>query len=461
MQKNITESRDKVKLQNNIRSFLLILAVLTMLVIMNFFMVYNQIDIGSIIGRNLIILCLLSIYGYYIFLFYKEIPFNQKLFLVLITSSLWTASIFIGENAYFFMPILVGVMLIAININQQLAIITHILGVALIGMILPLPMMFYLFYLPVGVLSALVIIEAKERKKIIYVAGLTSLFGVVFYILIVYMMGLELNLTEPLVIFSNILLSIIVVVGSMPLWEAIFQFVTPTKLLELMSEDHKLLQRLMVEAPGTYHHSKMVSNLAQRAAKAVGCDAIMTKIGALYHDVGKLKDPEYFIENQNGGPNPHDQIAAESSAQIIIEHVAFGVKLAKEHKLPKGIVELIGEHHGTSLVGYFYHKANQYDDGIAYQEATFRYPGPKPSTKESAIIMLADCVEAYVTSLDEEDRHLERIREIIKEISNQKFMEAQLDASPLKMKELPLIAEAFIQVYNGMYHERVKYPTNR
>lgn len=450
-----------MKLQNKFRSLLLILAVLMMLVMMNFSMVYNHIDVGTIVGRNLIILCLMSIYGYYIFLFYKDLPFNQKIFLVLITSSLWTASIFIGENAYLYMPLLIVIMLIAINIDQQLAIITHILGVAIIGMVLPLPLIFYLFYLPVGVFSALVINEAKERKKIIYVAGLTSLFGVLFYILIVFMLGVELRFIEPLLIFANIVLTIIIVIGSMPLWEAIFQFVTPSKLLELISEDHKLLQRLMEEAPGTFHHSKMVSNLAQRAAKAVGCDVMMTRIGALYHDVGKLKEPEYFIENQNGGPNPHDQIAAESSAQIIIEHVAFGVKLAKEHKLPKGIVELISEHHGTSLVGYFYHKANQYDDGIVYGEAAFRYPGPKPSTKEAAIIMLADCVEAYVRSLNEEDRHLERIKEIIKEISNQKIMEAQLDASPLRMKELPLIAEAFIQVYNGMYHERVKYPTNR
>ena len=450
-----------MKLQNKFRSLLLILAVLTMLVMMNFSMVYNQMDVGSMIGRNLIILCLLSIYGYYFFLFYKDIPYNQMLFLILITLSLWTASIFISASAYLYMPILVGVMLIAINIDQQLAIVTHILGVAIIGIVLSLPLMFYLFYLPVGILSALVMVEAKERKKIIYVAGLTSLFGVIFYILIIMMLGLEINFTGPLLIFANILLTIIVVIGSMPLWETIFQFVTPTKLLELMSEDHKLLQRLIEEAPGTYHHSKMVSNLGQRAAKAVGCDAMLTKIGALYHDVGKLKDPIYFIENQNGGPNPHDQIAAESSAQIIIDHVAFGVKLAKEHKLPKSILELIGEHHGTSLVGYFYHKANQYDDGIEYGEAAFRYPGPKPSTKESAIIMLADCVEAYVRSLDEEDRHLERIKEIIKEISNQKFIEEQLDESPLKMKELPLIADAFIQVYNGMYHERVKYPTNR
>jgi len=450
-----------VKLQNKFRSLLLILAVLTMLIMMNVSMVYNQIDIGSIIGRNLIMLCLLSIYGYYIFLFYKDMPYNQMLFLVIITLSVWTASIFIGESAYFYMPILIGVMLIAININQQLAIVTHLLGIAIIGIVLPLPLMFYLFYSPIGIFSALVIIEAKERKKVVYVASLTSVFGVLFYILIVFMMGIKLSFTEPLLIFANILLTIIVVVGSMPLWEAIFQFVSPTKLLELMSEDHKLLRRLMEEAPGTYHHSKMVSNLGQRAANAIGCDAMLTKTGALYHDVGKLKDPIYFIENQNGGPNPHDHIAAESSAQIIIEHVAFGVKLAKEHKLPKGIVELIKEHHGTSLVGYFYHKANQYDDGIVYGEAAFRYPGPKPSTKESAIIMLADCVEAYVRSLDEENRHLERIKEIIQEISNQKFMEAQLDASPLKMKELPLIAEAFIQVYNGMYHERVKYPTNR
>lgn len=428
---------------------------------MNFIMMDMNMTMQMLISKNLLVLMMLGAYVYYVLQYHNKMALNRLLFVIVTATLMVILSLMLIQQSFLFMPMLVSVMLISIVIDRRLAIITHVFSVLIVGIIGELPLSFYIFYLIVGIVASLLIIYAKERTRIVFVAAVISIYNLVVFALIVHVLDIPFEALDLVLAALNGALTIILVTGSLPLWEAIFQVVTPLKLLEFVSTEHKLQQRLLMEAPGTYHHSRMVSSLAERAAQHVGANALLCRAGALYHDIGKLKEPKYFIENQDGMKNPHDEISADASASIIIEHVEFGVKLAKEHKLPKAIINIIEQHHGTSLVGYFYHKAKNYNDGVAYDEATFRYDGPKPLSNEAAIVMLADCVEAYVRSLSESERNLERIRKIIQEVIAGKLNDHQLEASNLKIKELPLIADAFIQVYNGMYHDRVKYPTNK
>lgn len=444
-------------------ALLIAIPVVLMVIFMNVIMMKTspEVDVAMLVVKNLMAFVLIGIYVYYVFLYHRKMAFNKMLFLIVSTALMITICLVMVSSDFLFMPMLISVMLIALVIDRQLAIVTHVVSVLLVGIIGQLPVLFFVFYITVGIVGAMLILMARERNKIFLVAAIVSAFNAIFYNIISYVLNEPFSFTQSLTVAGNGALTIIIVVGSMPFWETIFQVVTPLKLMEFVNSDHKLLQRLLMEAPGTYHHSRMVSSLAERAATHVGADALLARTGALYHDIGKLKEPMYFIENQDGRGNPHDEIAADASASIIIDHVEHGVKLGKEHKLPKAIVDIIAQHHGTSLVGYFYHKAQQYDDGVEYDEAMFRYDGPKPQTNEAAIVMLADCVEAYVRSLQENERDLDRIKTIIKEVIEGKLKDHQLEGCDLKIKELPLIADAFIQVYNGMYHERVKYPTNR
>ncbi len=432
-----------------------------MAVFVNVIMLRDNTDDGMIVIKNILVTVLLIVYVYYVYLYHRKIKFNRLLFLIVTATLMVTVCLLLVQQNYLFMPMLIGVMLIALVLDRRLAIVTHMVSVMIVGLIGQMAQSFYVYYLIVGIVAALLVVLAKERTKIFFVAATVSIFNSIFYNIVAYILGETLNAGNTLLAAANGALTIIIVVGSLPLWETIFQVVTPLKLLEFVNSDHKLMQRLLVEAPGTYHHSRMVSSLAERASTHVGADALLARTGALYHDIGKLKEPNYFIENQDGRANPHDAIAADASARIIIEHVDYGVRLAKEHKLPKAVLDIIMQHHGTSLVGFFYHKAKQYGDGVAYDEADFRYSGPRPQTNEAAIVMLADCVEAYVRSLSEAERTLDKIDYIIKDVINGKFKDHQLEECQLQIRELPMIADAFLQVYNGMYHDRVKYPTNK
>jgi len=427
---------------------------------MNIWMLLGETEIGLQIVKNVLVLFMLVIFGFYFYQYHKTVKLNYGLFMTVMSTLILTVCFFMSEQHFLYMPILIGVMLIAIVVDKQLAIVAHIVSVLIIGLVGNLSLIFLFFYGVSGIVVALVIHIAKERTKIFFVAIFLAIFNGLFYTLLCYVLSLEIHMVNILLAALNAAFSLIIAIGSLPLWETAFQVVTPLKLLEFIHADHKLLQRLLAEAPGSYHHSSMVANLAERGATSIGANALLAKVAGLYHDIGKLKQPSYFIENQNGGRNPHDDIAADASAKIIIEHVAYGVKLGKTYKLPKGVIDIIREHHGTSLVAYFYHKAQKYKDGIAYDSALFTYLGPKPQTNESAIVMLADCVEAYVRSLDEKERHIERIEGIIDEIIQLKIKDGQLDACDLKIKELPTIGKAFKEVYTGMYHERIKYPTN-
>ena len=245
-------------------------------------------------------------------------------------------------------------------------------------------------------------------------------------------------------------------VGILPIWEALFSLDTPSKLLEIASPDSDLLKRMMAYAPGTYHHSVMVSNLAEAGAEAVGANALLARVGSFYHDIGKLYNPTMFSENQ-GGKNPHDELTPVESARVIIAHVTYGKQFAEKYKLPQRVKDLIVQHHGNSLVGYFYITAK--NKGMEIDERDFRYPGPKPQTKEAGILMLADTVEAATRSMRLTDS--KEIMALIKKLVKSKYDDGQLDECPLNRRELMQIEQAFLKVYERANHDRVAYPEEK
>ncbi len=237
----------------------------------------------------------------------------------------------------------------------------------------------------------------------------------------------------------------------------LFGVTTSLQLLEISRPNHPLLRQLLLKAPGTYHHTLIVSNMAEEAAVAIGADSLLTRVGSYYHDIGKIIRPYFFIENNTDGENPHDRIDPYTSARIIISHVPDGVDLAKKHRLPPGIIDFIREHHGTTRVEYFYHKAVQMkDDPSEVDESAFRYAGPKPHTRETAILMLADSCEATVRAMRPQTR--EEMLELIHSVISRRLMSGQLDNSPLTLRDLTLISQAFVRVLQGIHHPRVKYP---
>ncbi|HZK56122.1 MAG TPA: HDIG domain-containing protein [Desulfosporosinus sp.] len=243
-------------------------------------------------------------------------------------------------------------------------------------------------------------------------------------------------------------------VGGLHWFESGFRITSSVRLLELSNPNRPLLKRLMMEAPGTYHHSILVGNLAEAAAEVVNADSTLVRVGAMYHDIGKLKRPYFFIENQFAQDNPHDKIAPTLSSLIIISHVKDGLELAKEHKLPQQIQDIIAQHHGESTVSFFYHKALEGNDEVP--EESFRYEGPKPQTKEAALVTLADNVEAAVRSMKQPTPG--KVEGFVRKIIKDKLNDGQLNQCDLTFQDLDRIAMAFVRVLNGIFHSRVEYP---
>ncbi len=257
-------------------------------------------------------------------------------------------------------------------------------------------------------------------------------------------------------------LCVIVTLALLPVLEAFFSRITPITLLEVGDFNRPLLRRLMMEAPGTYHHTLLVSALAEQAAEAIGADSLLCRVGMYYHDVGKLEHPDYFIENQTMRRSPkdkaefHDKLNPSISSLVIMSHVKDGVALARTYGVPEEVIRFIPEHHGTSLIKYFYMQALEQGDEESPSAETFRYPGPKPHSKETVIGMLADSVEAASRAMEEPT--YERLRSLIEKIVNSKFMDGQFDQTPITLQDLRLIIDSFAASLSAIYHVRIEYP---
>ena len=255
-----------------------------------------------------------------------------------------------------------------------------------------------------------------------------------------------------------LLTTAILVVGLLPLLESVFNLLTDITLMEYMDPNNELLRRLTLEAPGTYQHSLVVGNLAEAAAAAISANGLFCRVATLYHDVGKLIGPHYFTENQQGGVNIHSLLTPTESAQVIVAHVTEGLQLAKQHGLPEAFSDIIQEHHGTTLVYYFFCKQLDLMQGNTHlvQEQSFRYPGPKPRSKESAIIMVADCLEAASRSLEEFSEVT--LTELVDRIVHEKAEDGQLDQCNLTFEELGMVKRAMVKTLLVTSHSRIKYP---
>lgn len=306
-----------------------------------------------------------------------------------------------------------------------------------------------------GIIACLLAKDARRRMVVIrsgFAIGLVQALA-----LFLFRHFKVLNGFDYWLLLINGIISSIIVIGTLPIFEYLFRLATNISLLELADLNNPLLQRLIFEAPGTYHHSLIVGNLSEAACKVIGAKALLARIGAYYHDIGKLSQPEYFSENQLLNESKHQNLSAALSKLIIINHVKEGVELAKKYKLNPSLVDFIQQHHGTSLVFYFYRRALEnleLDQQI--EEEGFRYPGPKPKTKETAIVLLADSVEAAARTLKEPTSV--KIEELVHKINNNKFIDGQLDECDLTLKDLEKISAVFIRILTGIYHGRITYP---
>jgi len=248
----------------------------------------------------------------------------------------------------------------------------------------------------------------------------------------------------------------VITIGILPYLENVFNITTPLKLLELAQPNHPLLQRLLLDAPGTYHHSVMVGNLAETAAGHIGADPVTVRVGAYYHDIGKIKRPYFFVENQVGNENPHAKIAPSLSTLIITSHIKDGMDLCRDYKLPQVMIDIVQQHHGTMLVSYFYKQATENEHGECIIEADFRYEGPRPQSKEAALIMLADACEAAVRSINKPNAN--RIEATVRKLIRERLHDGQLDECNLTLKDLNIIGDIYIRVLSSMFHKRIEYP---
>jgi putative nucleotidyltransferase with HDIG domain len=364
------------------------------------------------------------------------------------------------EACYFAIPFAFGAMTIAILINRNVALIISALTSFLIGFIFDEKITFPLFSFMGSVAASYQIVRIRQRSVFLKIGLFLGLINMAAVFCLNLATGDLFNdLPLRLIMgFGGGILTGIIVAGVTPVFESLFGFITDIKLLELANLNQPLFQKMIIEAPGTYHHSIIVASLVEAAAESIGANALLAKVSAYYHDIGKLNKPLYFIENQTSSENKHDKLSPKMSSLIIMAHVKDGCEIAAREKLGRPIINIIRQHHGTSLVSYFYDKAKKdKDESIrSLPETDFRYPGPKPQTKEAGLVMLGDVVEASSRTLTNPTPA--RIRSLVRERIEAIYMDGQLDECELTLSNLNTIAEAFIKILTGIFHHRVDYP---
>ena len=360
-------------------------------------------------------------------------------------------------------PVGLFAMLVSLLVGRRMALWLNALFCIIGCFIFNGDVQFLMYALISGTFAALIIQKTDKRSHLIPAALGMAAVDFVTTISLGFFFGE--GYSAELLLQSGIgavtgLLSMIVAVGSLPFWENMFEANTPLRLMELTNPNNELLRKLMIEAPGTYHHSLIVANLAETAVYDIGGNTALARAGAYYHDVGKLRYPQFFAENQSGH-NPHDELPPEKSAKIITGHTKGGLELAERYKLPPVVRDMIVEHHGNSLVKFFYFKALKLYGAENVNEADYRYQGRIPSSRESAVVMLADTVEAEVRSMLGHGKTMEEAEAAVKNLMKDKLDDGQLNNSGLTLNELETIRLAFLKVFHGMYHERVSYPEQK
>ena len=436
-------------------------------------------DVARLGGYALLALLLVGLLLAWIWRFRSEIWHRANvLLLVGLTLVFMTALLKLtggGPVAPYLMPTAAAGMLVAILLDAGIAFVLTAVLAVLAGTAHGGSFEFATYVLLSG-FTGIVAVRRGDRLNVFVQAGIAIAIVGALVISVFSLLGAR-DLTGILQLYGAAVASAagaaVAAVGSFAVLGNLFGILTVFHLLELANPSQTLLRRLLVETPGTYHHSIMVGNLAERAAEAIGADPLLTRVAAYYHDIGKLANPAAFIENQAGGDNIHDELEPEVSAQILKQHVADGIDLAYRQRLPKQLIAFIPQHHGTAIMSYFYARARevaaaahgglQTPDGAAaaaeVEERRFRHVGPKPQSREAALIMLADGVEASVRSLDSRDEPA--IRAMVARIIDERLSDGQFDECDLTLRDVERIREAFVQQLLGMYHQRIAYPQNK
>ncbi len=356
-------------------------------------------------------------------------------------------------------PSAVAVMLVSILLGAPLALL-----VAVAQSILLAPIVGYQFEPVVAFLAkgfvGVIAVRRVDRLNAFFIAGLgvgltNAMVGLAFRLISTDIDPQALRNVATAAAADGVL-SAILTMGTISLVGGLFGLTTMLQLLELAHPSQPLLRRILTEAPGTYHHSILVGNLAERAAEQIGVDSLLVRVGAYYHDVGKLRNPHHFVENQFDGDNIHGRLAPEASARTIIDHVTHGLELARTYRLPPAVTDFITEHHGTRLAGFFYREAVRLADGNPVDERRFRYPGPRPQSKGTALVMLADTVEASVRASS--NRSAASLDQLVSRAVNERILEGELEDSTLTLRDLERVKRSFTEQLRGVYHRRIEYP---
>lgn len=409
---------------------------------------------------RLVLFCFL--FGAYLYVFhrgvYKNLTGVGAVFAVMLLYLIFMAVVVRFSLNPFLIPVAFASIMLAALFDYRLGLVATVFAALLIPLITTFPSGVAFVSLLAGAVGVVGIEKMRSRSHV---------YLIFLHISVAYIVGIvsvELGqsdnavsiYTEGLWGIANGLFSSAAVMFLLPVMEGIFGRTSRFTLLELTDLNKPILKRLNMEAHGTYHHSMLIGNLVDAASEAIGADALKARVMAYYHDIGKMFKPEYFAENQNGGFNKHEKITPQMSSLILISHVKDGVELAREEKLPEPVIDAIKEHHGTSVMAYFYQKALETDSHSSLKKDDFRYPGPRPRSKEAGLLMCADTVEAAVRSL--RDPTPAHVRNMVTKLIDSRAQEGELDRSGLTLNDLNLIKEKFVSILTGIYHKRIAYP---
>lgn len=430
----------------------------------------THVDTSMYVGMASLTALMYGLMLLYLYQFERELLRNPKemllltLILLLVVALGWMLK---GINIYL-IPVQMGTIIVAMLLHQRLAItfnvvigvIAGILGTGSDGMLTSSMFHILLMSLFGGAAAVYLSKRTTRRSGLVYAGFVIALVNFVTMMAAGVLTSTDMGATLKSALYGAAggMLSAVLAVGVIPLLESTFNLVTPQVLLELSTPTHPLLKMLQTEAPGTHHHSLLVANLAEAAATEVGANPLLCRVGAYYHDIGKTRRPIFFKENQIDQPNPHDGMEPGVSAAILAAHVRDGLALADKYKLPRPIKDMIAQHHGDGVMAYFYYNAKKKADeeGREIDIRDYSYDGPKPQTKEAAILMMADTVEAATRTL--KDRSRESMSKMIEKLVKDKFESGELNEAPLTFRDLTLISDAFIRTLTGIYHERIEYP---
>lgn len=411
-----------------------------------------------VLGICLLVLICLSVLFGYLFRYRQDLTKTSRYLSVLGVVMVLVAATcrLLMEYSIFLTPVAVASILVTTLMDRRMGLLVTGIMALLVGVMsdsLPVCAVSFLTG-SVGVLALSRVDSRSQMIRATLLVGLANFLGVLAFALTEGVAPTTMAEMAGWGLFNG-LISGWIAVGSLPMFENFFGITTHFRLLDLSNMNEPLLRKLTLEAPGTYQHSMMVANLSEQAARAIDADALLCRVGAYYHDIGKIKRPRFFIENQMGLENPHDKLAPSLSTRIIHSHVKDGIEMAKEAGLPDVLVDFITQHHGTSLVGYFYHQACARSSEPVFEE-DFRYPGPRPQTRETAILMLCDGLEAAARTLSHPTP--DKLCELVEKMVKHNLDDGQLDDSGLSLKDIQIIKDTLSKALQNIYHSRIEYP---